>query len=143
MNKTKTINFLKFFLATALVCSLFTNTLRAQSGQRYAEPVFDEVNTIVGIPYSSAIKEGDTLPTTLYLDFYEPAGDTLTERPLVITVFGGAFVAGSRDFVDMQAYCTRLAQHGYAAASIDYRLISLWNLNSTSLIRDEIGRAHV
>ena len=89
-----------------------------------------------GIPFSSAVREGDASPTTLYLDFYEPLGDTLSERPLVITVFGGAFVAGSRDFVDMQEYCTRLAQHGYAAASIDYRLLSLWNLNSTSLIRD-------
>ena len=136
MNKTKTIKFLRFFLATALVCCLFTNILRAQSGRRYAEPVFDEVNTIEGIPYSSAVKEGDTEPTTLYLDFYEPVGDTLSKRPLVITVFGGAFVAGSRDFADMQAYCTRLAQHGYVAASIDYRLLSIWNLNQTSLIRD-------
>ena len=136
MNKTKTINFLRFFLAITFTCGLLTNTLQAQSGQRYTEPVFDEVNTIVGIPYSSAVKEGDTLPTTLYLDFYEPVGDTLPKRPLVITVFGGAFVAGSRDFVDMQEYCTRLAQHGYAAASIDYRLLSIWNLNQTSLIRD-------
>jgi hypothetical protein len=29
-----------------------------------------------------------------------------------------------------------LAQHGYAAASIDYRLLSIWNLNATSLVRD-------
>ena len=136
MNKTETRHFLRFFLAIALVYGLFMNTSQAQSGQRYAEPVFDEVNTIVGIPYSSAVKEGDTLPTTLYLDFYEPVGDTLPKRPLVITVFGGAFVAGSRDFIDMQEYCTRLAQHGYAAASIDYRLLSIWNLNQTSLIRD-------
>ena len=136
MNKTKTINFLRFFLAITFTCGLLTNTLQAQSGRRYAEPVFEEVNTIVGIPYSSAVKEGDTLPATLYLDFYEPVGDTLPKRPLVITVFGGAFVAGSRDFIDMQEYCTRLAQHGYAAASIDYRLLSIWNLNQTSLIRD-------
>ena len=108
----------------------------AQTGQRYAEPVFDEVNIETDIPFSSAIKEGDTSPTTLYLDFYEPQGDTLSARPLVITVFGGAFVAGSRDYDDMVEYCTRLAKHGYAAASIDYRLISIWNLNSTALIRD-------
>ncbi len=115
---------------------LFANVTMAQTGQRYAEPVFDEVNIETGIPFSSAIKEGETSPTTLYLDFYEPQGDTLSARPLVITVFGGAFVAGSRDYVDMLEYCTRLAQHGYAAASIDYRLLSIWNLNSTSLIRD-------
>ena len=124
-------------LATiGLLFGLFSNVALAQSGMRYAEPVFDEVTVSIAIPFSSAVKEGETSPTTLYLDFYEPAGDTLSARPLVITIFGGAFVAGSRDYADMLEYCTRLAQHGYAAASIDYRLISLWNLNSTALIRD-------
>ena len=135
MNKKKTFLFLRLILVTSLVSCLFTNMAMAQ-GVRYADPVFDEVTVSTNIPFSSAVKEGETSPTTLYLDFYEPVGDTLSARPLVITVFGGAFVAGSRDFADMQEYCTRLAKHGYAAASIDYRLISIWNLNATSLIRD-------
>ena len=126
----------EFLAIIGLLFGLFSNVALAQTGQRYAEPVFDEVNIETGIPFSSAIKEGETSPTTLYLDFYEPEGDTLSARPLVITVFGGAFVAGSRDYADMVAYCTRLAQHGYAAASIDYRLLSLWSINATSLIRD-------
>jgi len=125
-----------FLAIKALLFGLFANAAMAQTGQRYAEPVFDEVNIESDIPFSSAIKEGETSPTTLYLDFYEPQGDTLLERPLVITVFGGAFVAGSRDYADMVEYCSRLAKHGYAAASIDYRLLSIWNLSSTSLIRD-------
>lgn len=125
----------RFLAVIGLLFGLFTNMAMAQ-GVRYAEPVFDEVNVETGIPFSSAIKEGETSPTTLYLDFYEPVGDTLSARPLVITVFGGAFVAGSRDYSDMVEYCTRLAQHGYAAASIDYRLLSIWSINSTSLIRD-------
>ena len=133
MNRMKTTSFLAII---GLLFGLFTNVTMAQIGQRYAEPVFDEVNIETGIPFSSAVKEGDTSPTTVYLDFYEPVGDTLSARPLVITVFGGAFVAGSRDYADMVEYCTRLAKHGYAAASMDYRLISIWNLNSTALIRD-------
>jgi len=132
----KAFSNLRFFLAATLVCGLFMNAIMAQSGVRYAEPIFDEVSISTAIPFSSAVKEGESSPTTLYLDFYEPEGDTISARPLVITVFGGAFVAGSRDFADMQEYCTRLAQHGYAAASIDYRLISIWNLNATALIRD-------
>lgn len=131
----KTFNKLEIVVMVMLLCGLFTNAM-AQSGRRYAEPVFDEVNVVTAIPFSSAVKEGETTPTTLYLDFYEPQGDTLSARPLVITVFGGAFVAGGRDFADMVAYCTRLAQHGYAAASIDYRLLSIWNLNAISLVRD-------
>ena len=132
MNRMKTTGFLALI---GLLCGLFTNMAMAQ-GVRYAEPVFDEVSISTAIPFSSAVKEGETTPTTLFLDFYEPQGDTLSARPLVITVFGGAFVAGSRDYADMVEYCTRLAKHGYAAASIDYRLISIWNLNATSLIRD-------
>lgn len=131
----KTFNKLGIVAMAMMLCGLFTNAM-AQSSRRYAEPIFDEVNVETDIPFSSAIEEGETSPITLYLDFYEPQGDTLSARPLVITVFGGAFVAGSRDYVDMQAYCTRLAQHGYAAASIDYRLLSIWNLNATSLVRD-------
>ena len=127
---------LRLLVATVLLLGPIPDRLMAQSGQRYAEPIFDEVNITTGIPFSSAIKEGETSPTTLYLDFYEPQGDTISARPLVITVFGGAFVAGSRDYADMVEYCTRLAKHGYATASIDYRLLSIWNLNSTSLIRE-------
>ena len=131
MNRMKTTGFLAVI---GLLCGLFTNMAMAQ-GVRYAEPVFDEVTISTNIPFSSAVKEGETTPTTLFLDFYEPQGDTLSARPLVITVFGGAFVAGSRDYADMVEYCTRLAKHGYAAASIDYRLLSFWNINATSLIR--------
>jgi hypothetical protein len=133
MNKVRIVG---IFVVTVLFWTMFAKGAWAQIGQRYAEPVFDEVNVETGIPFSSAIKEGATSPTPLYLDFYEPVGDTLSERPLVITVFGGAFVAGSRDYSDMVEYCTRLAQYGYAAASIDYRLISIWNISSTALIRD-------
>lgn len=132
----KTLIKAKILVILGLLCGLFANATMAQTGVRYAEPVFDEVITTEAIAYSSAIKEGATTPTTLFLDFYEPAGDPLPERPLVITVFGGAFVAGSRDYVDMKAYCTRLAKHGYVAASIDYRLLSFMQLSHTALIRD-------
>ena len=115
---------------------LISNRVEAQSGTRFLVPVFDEVTTTEAVPFSSAIREGQTTPTTLYLDFYEPTGDTMAARPLVITVFGGAFVTGSRDYVDMVAYCTRLAKLGYAAASIDYRLLSWMQLTESALMRD-------
>ena len=133
MNKLRIITIIA---AMALFCAMSEQGAQAQTGQRYAEPVFDEVNVVTSIPYSSAIREGQSTPTTLYLDFYEPEGDTFNARPLVITVFGGAFVAGSRDYADMQEYCTRLAQHGYAAASIDYRLLSFLNISNKALIRN-------
>ena len=136
MNRMKITGSLRLLATVVLLSVLFSNMAMAQSELRYANPIFDEVTVSTAIPFSSAVKEGATSPSTLYLDFYEPSDDTLSARPLVITVFGGAFVAGNRDYADMKEYCTRLAHHGYAAASIDYRLLSIWNLNSTSLIRD-------
>ena len=118
-----------------LLCLLFPGILLAQFGDRYADPVFESILTTSGIPFSSAVKEGQTSPTTLYLDIYEPSEDTLSARPLVITVFGGAFITGSRDWSDMVEYCTRFAKHGYVAASIDYRLLSIMSLNSSTIIR--------
>mgnify|MGYP002620603662 FL=1 len=132
----KSDRILLYIIMLALCALVFPKVSKAQVGQRYLDPVFDEVTTTEAIPFSSAIREGQTTPTTLYLDFYEPAGDTMAARPLVITVFGGAFVTGSRDFVDMVAYCTRLAQLGYATASIDYRLLSLLQVSGPKLIRD-------
>jgi hypothetical protein len=60
--------------------------------------------------------------TRLYFDLYEPADDSIIYRPLVITVFGGSFVVGRRNWIDMQAFGDSLAHYGYVVASIDYRL---------------------
>lgn len=119
-----------FFISLFAPCTL----LMAQT-YRYQTPIFDRVLITEGIPFSIAEKVGTDDFTTLYLDFYEPAGDTAQLRPLVITVFGGAFVAGSRDFSDMEEYCKRLAKHGYVAASIDYRLMSVFSASATNIIR--------
>lgn len=121
-----------YWLMTGLLLPL---SMLAQSSMRYVQPVFDKVLVTSGVNFSSAEREGQSSPTTLYFDFYEPSGDTLSARPLVITVFGGAFVAGSRDYVDMKAYGRRLAKHGYVVASIDYRLLPLLSIGATSLIR--------
>lgn len=127
---TRLKGIIPFFIGLFASCTM----LMAQTN-RYHEPVFDRVMITEGIPFSIAEKAGTSDFTTLYLDFYEPAGDTAHLRPLVITVFGGAFVAGSRDFSDMEEYCKRLAKHGYVAASIDYRLMSVFSASATNIIR--------
>lgn len=119
-------------LAGFLLC--LTGLAKAQPG-RFEQPVFEEVACTEAIPFSSAIAQGASSPSTLYLDFYEPVGDTMARRPLVITVFGGAFVAGSRDFSDMKEYCSRLSTYGYVAASIDYRLLPITSLSAEGLVR--------
>ncbi len=87
------------------------------------------------IQYSQGACLGKKRVKPLYFDLYEPAINTQEYRPLVITLFGGSFVAGSRDYEDMEAWCKQLARQGYMAASIDYRLISAGQLSGDNLIR--------
>ncbi len=62
-------------------------------------------------------------PYSLLMDIYEPAGDVLAERPLIILAHGGSFVAGTRtDDEAVDSLCERFARRGYVTASIDYRL---------------------
>jgi acetyl esterase/lipase len=87
------------------------------------------------IPYCNAQYPGEDKMRRLCFDFYEPEGRADTLRPLVINMFGGGFVAGSRDYEDMVAWCNRFAEEGIAAASIDYRLMPARKFSAKSLIR--------
>lgn len=95
----------------------------------------NRVNIRRGVPYCTAQYPGKDKMQKLCFDFYEPAGKADTLRPLVITLFGGGFVVGTRDWADMVAWCTRFAENGYAAASIDYRLMSAKEFSYKSLVR--------
>ena len=63
----------------------------------------------------------------LFLDFYTaapgvgPCADTL-RKPVIIHVFGGAFVTGVRNHPDDRVWFRRLSDAGYHVAAIDYRL---------------------
>ena len=87
------------------------------------------------IPYCQAFYPGEDKMRRLCFDFYEPEGHADTLRPLVITLFGGGFVVGSRDYEDMVAWCNRFAEKGIAAASIDYRLMPARKFNAKGLVR--------
>lgn len=56
----------------------------------------------------------------LKMDFYHPVGDRTGPAPLVIAIHGGAWISGDKK--DMAGMCTALAQAGFAAATIQYRL---------------------
>ncbi|MBT5955277.1 MAG: carboxylesterase family protein [Candidatus Marinimicrobia bacterium] len=91
---------------------------------RYNTEIFSNVNVTSEIFYGSNTNSdffGD-VEEDLYLDIYEPDGDNLDNRPLVIFLFGGAYIGGSRTSPDIVELCTRYAKMGYVAAAIDYRL---------------------
>jgi acetyl esterase/lipase len=73
------------------------------------------------IVYGQALDEDGELEM-LRLDLYQPSGDTLPARPVLIFVHGGGFVGGSKTNPDIVNMVTRFAKRGYVTASISYRL---------------------
>lgn len=103
---------------------------------RYKEAVFTSINRQDNIVYANADRYdllGQNNPEPLRFDFFEPAGDTAALRPLVLTFFGGFFLAGNKNWADMEAWCDSLSRYGYAAATVEYRLG--YDPTSRSLLR--------
>jgi acetyl esterase/lipase len=88
---------------------------------RYRDQVFANVNVTRDIVYGNA-PDAQGNPVDLAVDLYQPVGDTVNQRPVVIWVHGGGFTAGDKSSGATQA--TFFARRGYVAASINYRLLS-------------------
>ncbi|BDZ47680.1 alpha/beta hydrolase [Naasia aerilata] len=59
----------------------------------------------------------------LALDAYLPARPVATPTPAIVVVHGGSFTSGDKAGLDAAPLAALLAQAGYAAFSIDYRLL--------------------
>ena len=99
-------------------------SLQAQcDGARFKEKIFDQIiqvnNILYGSNYNNLGEKED-----LYMDISmpDPNMDTLHERPLIIMMHGGAFVAGDKDVSTMLFMRDEYARRGYVIASIQYRL---------------------
>ena len=104
---------LLFFLKVSLPILAFSLNISAQ--ERYKDEITDSVRVET---YTYAFKDNQSLD----LDAYFPAFDDQAKRPLIIYVHGGGFSGGKRDGAGTQAFCRKLAQRGYVAGSITYRL---------------------
>ncbi|MEM1321982.1 MAG: T9SS type A sorting domain-containing protein [Bacteroidota bacterium] len=109
-----------FFIA--MTASLSAQTSEGCDGNRYFLDVFD--NTTKTTVKFAENRTGLGATQELFMDIYEPMGDNLDKRPLIIWAFGGAFITGERE--TMEQNCIDFAKKGYVAATIDYRL---WNIS--------------
>lgn len=111
-----------------LFCSfsfLFTQAqdIHGCDGSRYINEVFEDTIPHIAIKYGENYDVDGNLQE-LFMDIYEPANDTEAElRPVLIWVFGGAFIGGQRE--DMTANCISSAKKGFVSATIDYRLLNV------------------
>ena len=83
--------------------------------QRYRTSQFSELE-IDSLTYALDGKR------ELQLDFIQPKGDSLKNRPLILFMHGGSFKAGFRNKEDVYNYCKAWAHRGYTVATITYRL---------------------
>lgn len=119
---------------TALIM-LLTLTMSAQNNV-YLEEVYPEVTITPFVEYgvnATILYFGlahQAVPEHLFMDLYEPTGDTSGLRPLVIYFHTGNFlpypqntnVNGTRKDSSVVTMVTKLAKSGYVVASADYRL---------------------
>ncbi len=108
-------------IITCIVTFASAQTYIDTTGGRYWDPVFSTVTITSNVYYGSNVNISGTTQT-LDMDIYEPAGDTVQMRPLLVLAHGGSFIFGSKTDQDVVTLCTRFAKMGYVCASINYRL---------------------
>jgi len=97
-----------------------TNDIQFSTGVPQPNPGGGFYEWATGLPLN--VDEYDTSPVDLQMDIFQPTGDTIGMRPLIIICFGGGFLDGSKDHWSMRLLCQDLAKRGYVTAAIDYRL---------------------
>ncbi len=116
----------KFLLLSAVSISFLANHAQTwpipdTSGGRYCSEVFTSVTVTSGVVYGSSVTVGNSTQTLL-MDIYQPTGDTVSRRPVIVLAHGGSFIGGSKTDAYMVTICTRLAKLGYVTVSLEYRI---------------------
>lgn len=111
----------KILLAAFSFLAIFSAQAQGlcDDGRYVTEDFFDSITVTSNVLFGANTAVGSGSQQDLFLDFFEPAGDTLAQRPLIIFTFGGSFVGGQRS--DVHFLCEHYAHLGYATAAIDYR----------------------
>ncbi len=92
-----------------------------QNPVKFRDAVFKEVQVQANVAYK------ENMPARIKqkyyrFDFYEPAGDSTLQRPLIIWLHGGGFKFGSKKTGGLPLWGKTFAQRGYVCAAINYRL---------------------
>lgn len=100
---------------------------------RYRDSIFG-VTVTSNVLYGNNINYQGT-STDLYMDIYEPAGDTAAARPMIIFAPKGTFIQCNKTELTMVELCTRFASKGYVTAAINYRV----GVNYVTMMTDPQG----
>ena len=134
---------MKKTLQNLLAVSILLLGLTANSQDRYLDEVFTDVQLTDSVVFAQNVSIEPMLiglsPALMPIlcDIYQPVGDTLTDRPVIIVAHTGSFLpavangqpTGSRTDSSIVEQCMRWAKKGYVAVAMDNRLG--WNPVST------------
>ncbi|MCX7651533.1 MAG: T9SS type A sorting domain-containing protein [Bacteroidia bacterium] len=112
------------------------------TGNRFQSPVFSQLKVTKNVLYGNNVSFNNA-PVDLYMDVYEPIGDTMARRPVIILFHSGSFLPpsfasavfakapiGTREDSGIVALCIEFARRGYVAISADHRVG--WNPQATT-----------
>ncbi len=109
-----------YSIVSAITFCFYSLQLSAQCGNgRYYDKIFQQ--SMSTVTFGNAMKFDSTY-VDLKMDIYQPTGDLLAYRPLLVFAFPGSFTAGTRLSPDIIQLCDNFSRRGYVCASIDYRL---------------------
>ena len=106
---------------------------------RFDQEVFSTVTKTTDITYG-ANTDYQGVNVILKMDIYQPTGDVLPMRPLIIFAHGGSFIGGDKSNQDQVDLCNHFAKRGYVCATINYRLGFAFPINAATAT-DAVFRA--
>lgn len=112
----------QLLLIAIVTCSYIVYAQSNCLSNRYKQAVFDSVKVTSGIQFGTSDPYGINDQQQLFLDIYEPIGDTVINRPVIVYAFGGGFLIGTRNQPPIPYYGNFFAKLGYVFVAIDYRL---------------------
>ena len=81
-----------------LILILFVFSVLSADGVRYLDEIFESVQKTEDVVYGNAPDlpfwfwvESNTVDIDIDMDFYEPSGDSLSVRPVIIFVHTGSY----------------------------------------------------
>jgi predicted esterase len=104
--------------ASTVVAHAHVASSQTQPG-RYRDHVFTKVDVVRGIVYRQ-VAGIDGRQATLTLDVYQPAADTVRDRPVFVWFHSGGFTQDNA--AERARFATDFAQRGYVAITAEYRL---------------------
>lgn len=120
--KTTTMKLLFSQSIFILILNAFTfcQSASAQGSLPYTTEQF-AYDSILNVTYGTATDYAGN-NVNLLLDIYKPKGDNNCNRPVIVLVHGGAWVAGSKEDPDLILLSREFAKRGWVVANINYRL---------------------